>query len=61
MATPVISSPEQEVLKMSYCGQSMSVVPCALSIMRRVVSTIALKAYSSYTSGPIDSKHRDDS
>ena len=52
-----ISSPEHEVLMVSYCGQSMSV-------MRRPASTIALKAYSSYTPGPIDSilgrKHRGD-
>ena len=43
------------MLMVSYCGQSMSVV-C------RAVSTIALKAYSSYTPGPVDSilgrKHR---
>ena len=41
----------------SYCGQSMSVV-------RRAASTIALKAYSSYTPGPLDSilgrKHQGD-
>ena len=43
----IISSPEHEVLMVSYCGQSMSVV-------RRAASTIALKAYSSYTPGPID-------
>ena len=43
---PLVSSPEHEVLMVSYCGQSMSVV-------RRAVSTIALKAYS-YTPGPID-------
>ena len=53
----VFSSPEHEVLMVSYCGQLMSVV-------RRAVSTIALKAYSSFTSGPIDSilgrKHRGD-
>ena len=41
-----ISSPEHEVLMVSYCGQSMSVV-------RHAASTIALKAYSSYTPGPI--------
>ena len=44
---PLVSSPEHEVLMVSYCGQSMSVV-------RRAASTIALKAYSSYTPGPID-------
>ena len=52
-----ISSPEHEMLMVSCCGQSMSVV-------RRAASTIALKAYSSYTPGPIDSilgrKHQDD-
>ena len=52
-----ISSPEHEVLMVSFCGQSMSVV-------RRAASTIALKAYSSYIPGPIDSilgrKHRGD-
>ena len=36
------------VLMVSYCGQSMSAV-------RRAASTIALKAYSSYTPGPMDS------
>ena len=53
----IFSSPEHKVLMVSYCGQSMSVV-------RRVASTIALKAYSSYTPGPIDlilgRKHRGD-
>ena len=52
-----ISSPEHEVLMVTYCRQSMSVV-------RRAASTIALKAYSSYTPGPIDlilgRKHRGD-
>ena len=43
----LFSSPEHKVLMVSYCGQSMSVV-------RRAASTIALKAYSSYTPGPID-------
>ena len=54
---PLVSSPEHEVLMVNYCGQSMSVV-C------RAASTIALKAYSSYTPGPIDSilgrKHQGD-
>ena len=54
---PLVSSPEHEVLMMSYCGQPMSVV-------RRAASTISLKAYSSYTPGPIDSilgrKHQGD-
>ena len=45
----VISSPEHEVLKVSYCGQSMS-------ILRRAASRIALEAYTSYTLGPIDLK-----
>ena len=53
----IFSSPEHKVLMVSYCGQSMSVVP-------RAVSTVALKAYSSYTPGPIDwilgRKHRGD-
>ena len=53
----LFSSPEHEVLMVSYCGQSMSVV-------RHAASTIALKAYSSYTPGPIDlilgRKHRGD-
>ena len=53
----LVSSPEHEVLMVSCCGQSMSVV-------RRAASTIALKAYSSYTPGPIDlilgRKHRGD-
>ena len=43
----VFSSSEHEVLMVSYCSQSMSVV-------RRAASTIALKAYSSYTPGTID-------
>ena len=54
---PFISAPEHKVLMVSYCGQSMSVV-------RHAASTIALKAYSSYTPEPIDSilgrKHRGD-
>ena len=44
-----VSSPEHEVHMVSYCGQSMSVV-----VVRRAASTIALKAYSSYTPGPTD-------
>ena len=65
------SSPEHEVLMVSYCGQSMSVVRRALCVVRRpscvvrrAASTIALKAYSSYTPWPIDSilgrKHQGD-
>ena len=45
----LFSSPEHEVLKMSYCGQSISVVPHA-------VSTICFNAYSSYTPGSFDWK-----
>ena len=60
----LFSSPEHEVLMVSYCGQSMSVVHCASYVVRRVASTIDLKAYSSYTPGPIDlvlgRKHRGD-
>ena len=60
----LISSPEHEVLMVSYCGQSMSVVRRASSVVRRAASTIALKAYSSYTPGPIDTilgrKHQGD-
>ena len=52
---PLFSSPEHEVLMVSYCGQSMSVVHRALSVVCRAASTIALKAYSSYTPWPIDS------
>ena len=57
----LFSSPEHEVLMVSYCGQSMSVVrrPSSVvrrasSVVRRAASTIALKAYSSCTPGPID-------
>ena len=52
----IFSSPEHEVLMVSYSGQSMSVV-------HRAALTIALKAYS-YTPRPIDfilgRKHRGD-
>ena len=51
----VFSSPEHGVLIVSYCGQSMSVVRRPSCIVRRAASTIALKAYPSYTPGPIDS------
>ena len=44
-----ISSPVHEVLKVSCCGQSMSIC-----IVRH--QQFALKAYSSYTPGPLDSK-----
>ena len=47
----LFSSPEHEVLMVSYCGQSMSVMP-------RVASTIALKAYSSYLVGGIGVTYR---
>ena len=60
----LISSPEHEVLMVSYCGQSMSVLRRALFVVCRAATTIALKAYSSYTPGPIDSilgrKHQGD-
>ena len=49
----VFSSPEHEVLMVSYCGQSMSIVRRASSVVRRAASTIALKAYSSYTLGQL--------
>ena len=53
----MFSSPEHEVLMVSYCGQSMSIV-------RRAASKIALKDYSSYTPELIDlilgRKHRSD-
>ena len=53
----LFSSPEHEVLMVSYCGRSLSVVHGA-------ASTVAFKAYSSYTPGPTDSilgrKHRGD-
>ena len=62
--TPIFSSSEHEVLMVSYCGQSMSVVRRASCVVRRAASTIALKAYSSNTPGPIDSildrKHQGD-
>ena len=58
------SSPEHEVLMVSYCGQSMSVVHRGSCVVRRASSTIDLKAYSSYIPGPINSilgrKHRGD-
>ena len=60
----LFSSPEHEVLMVSYCGQSMSVVRRPSCVVRRAASTIALKAYFSYTPGPIDlilgRKHRGD-
>ena len=62
--SPFVSSPEHEVLMVSYCGQSMSVVHRPSCVVRHAASTIALKAYSSYTPGPIDSilgrKHQGD-
>ena len=50
----IFSSTEHEELKVSYCDRSMSVVPRASSVVR--CQQFALKAYSSYTPGPIDSK-----
>ena len=45
------------MLKVSYCSQSVSVVRrFSPSVVRRAASEIALKAYSSYTPGPMDSK-----
>ena len=49
------SSPERGA-KVSYCDRPMSVVRRASSVIRRAASKFALKAYSSYTTGPIDSK-----
>ena len=43
-----------EVLKVSYCDRSLSVVPRASSLVR--CQQFALKAYSSYTTGAVDSK-----
>ena len=51
---PVFSSPEHFVLKVSYCDQSVPVVrraSCGLGHQQ-----FALKAYSSYTPRPINSK-----
>ena len=60
----IFSSPEHEVLMLSYCGQSMSVVHHGSCGVRHAAWTIALKAYSSYTPGLIDSilgrKHQGD-
>ena len=60
----LICSPEHEVLMVSFCGQSMFVVRRPSSVVHRAASTIALKAYSSYTPGPINlilgRKHRGD-
>ena len=59
----IFSSPEHEVLKVSYCDRPMSVVSC---VVRRAASTICFKSllYYSYTPELIDSKlgrkHRDD-
>ena len=50
----IVSSPEHEVLMVSYCGQSVSVVRHPSCVVRHASSIIALKAYSSYTPGPID-------
>ena len=60
----IISLPELEVLKLSCCDQSLSVLRLPSSVVRRVAPTNFLKAYSSYTPGQIDSKlgrkHRGD-
>ena len=60
----LLAHQEHFVLMVSYCSQSMSVVCHASCGVRRAASTIALKAYSSYTPGPIDlilgRKHRGD-
>ena len=54
-----ITAPEPykafEVLKVNYCDRSMSVVPRPSRVVR--LQRFALKAYSSYNPGPIDSKH----
>ena len=50
----IFRSPEHEVGMVSHCGQSMSVVHHGSCGMRHAAWTIALKAYSSYTPGPID-------
>ena len=50
----LFSSPKHEVPKVSYCDRSMSVVRRASSVVRR--QQFALKAYSFYTPGLIDSK-----
>ena len=46
-----ISSPEHEVLMVSYCDQSMSVVRRPSCVVRR--QQFVLKANSSYTLGPM--------
>ena len=52
------------MLMVSYCDQLMFVVHRVSFVMHLEVSTIALKAYFSYTPGPIDlilgRKHRGD-
>ena len=48
-----VSSPEHEVLKVSYCDRSMSVVRRPACVVRR--QQFALKAYSC-TPGPTDLK-----
>ena len=47
----LIISPEHEVLKVSYCGQSMSVVRRASCGVNN-----CFKGLTSYTPGPFDSK-----
>ena len=41
----LITSPEHEVLMVSYCGQSMSVVRGPSCVVRRAASTIALTPF----------------
>ena len=59
-----VSSPEHEVLMVSYCGQSVSVVRRASSVVRRASSTIALNSLLLLHPWPIDSilgkKHQGD-
>ena len=50
----LLAHPEHEVLKVSYFDQSVFVILCASSFVW--YQQCALKAYFSYTPGPIDSK-----
>ena len=50
----IFSSPEHEVLMVSYCDQSMSVVRRASCVVRR--QQFVLKANSSWTLGPLSFK-----
>ena len=49
-----ISSPEHEVLKVSCCDQSMSVIHRSSSVV--LGQQYTLKAYSSYALWPVDLK-----